>query len=318
MVRENYSGSGTAGSGTAGTGAAGSVRHPTLAPAARLRYTTPVKPWQTIETALSPDGTEMVLARRDDEWVVRYDGKVLMSSRQHGSEDALAALALGRVKQRRSVLIGGLGLGFTVRAALDRLPVDAKVVVAELTPALLDWNRRLVGKLAGRPLDDPRCHVHIGDCVQRIREAKGAYDAILLDIDNGPGSMVHEANHRLYGPGGIALCRDALRDGGCLAVWSAHHDERYLERLQRCGFDAEAKIVPARGELGGLKHLIFLAVKKDAQRPGARQVRGQRAAAASKPVRAAAAKLARPTPSKRDRAGAPGASSGGRGTLRRK
>jgi spermidine synthase len=267
-----------------------------------MRYTSRVKPWQVIEKARAPDGTEMVLARRDEEWVVRYDGKVLMSSRQHGSEDALAALALERAKQRRAVLVGGLGLGFTVRAALDRLPVDAKVVVAELTPALLDWNRRLVGKLAGRPLDDPRTHVHIGDAVERIQAAKGAYDAILLDIDNGPGSMVHESNDRLYGPGGIALCREALRDGGCLAVWSAHHDERYLDRLQRGGFDAQAKIVPARGELGGLKHVIFLAVKKDSERPGARHARGLRASGAG-PARAA------PTP------GAPGA--GGRRTPRR-
>jgi spermidine synthase len=260
-----------------------------------------VKPWETIEKAQAPDGTEMVLARRDDEWVVRYDGKVLMSSRQHGSEDALAALALDRVRQRRAVLVGGLGLGFTVRAALDRLPVDAKVVVAELTPALLDWNRRLVGKLAGRPLDDPRTHVHIGDAVARIRAAKGAYDAILLDIDNGPGSMVHESNHRLYGPSGIAMCRDALRDGGCLAVWSAHHDERYLERLQRSGFDAETRIVPARGPLGGLKHIIFLAVKKDSERPGARHARGQ-------PASGEAPARARP----------PAGPSGGRRTLRRK
>jgi len=222
-----------------------------------------VKPWETIERALAPDGTELVLARRDDEWVVRYGGKVLMSSRQHGSEDALAALALKRARHRRAVLVGGLGLGFTVRAALDRLPVDAKVVVAELTPALLDWNRRHVGKLAGRPLDDPRTHVHIGDAVQRIKEARGAYDAILLDIDNGPGSMVHEANDRLYGPAGIAACREALRQGGVLAVWSAHHDDRYLQRLQRAGFDAEATIVPSRGAAGGLKHVIFVGVKRD-------------------------------------------------------
>jgi spermidine synthase len=227
-----------------------------------------VKPWETIEKALAPDGTEMVLARRDDEWVVRYGGKVLMSSRQHGSEDALAALALEKAAHRRAVLVGGLGLGFTVRAALDRIPTDAKVVVAELTPALLDWNRRLVGKLAGRPLDDPRTRVHIGDCVQRIQEAHGAYDAILLDIDNGPASMVHEANHRLYGPAGIAACRGALREGGVLAVWSAHHDERYLERLQRAGFEASARIVPARGDAGGLKHVIFLGVKRDAARRG--------------------------------------------------
>jgi spermidine synthase len=212
-----------------------------------------------------------------------------MSSRQHGSEDALAKLALDRVKQRRAVLVGGLGLGFTVRAALDRLPVDAKVVVAELTPALLDWNRRLVGKLAGRPLDDPRAHVHIGDAVARIREAKGAYDAILLDIDNGPASMVHRSNHRLYSPAGIALCRDALRDGGCLAVWSAHHDDRYLERLERSGFEAQAKVVPARGEQGGVKHIIFLAVKKDAERPGARHARGLTPAGTRPPRKGAAA-----------------------------
>ena len=235
-----------------------------------------MKPWETIEKALAPDGTEMVLAHRDGEWVVRYGGKVLMSSRQHGSEDALADLALKRARQRRAVLVGGLGLGFTARAALDRIPVDAKVVVAELTPALLDWNRRLVGKLAGRPLDDPRCHIHIGDCVQRIKEAKGAYDAILLDIDNGPASMVHETNHRLYGPAGIAACREALKDGGCLAVWSAHHDEKYLARLQRSGFEAETRIVPARGEAGGLKHVIFLAVKRDSERPGARPERRER------------------------------------------
>ena len=228
-----------------------------------------MKPWETIEKARSPDGTEMVLAHRDGEWVVRYDGKVLMSSRQHGSEDALAALALERAAHRRAVLVGGLGLGFTVRATLDRIPTDAKVVVAELTPALLDWNRRVVGKLAGRPLDDPRTHVHVGDCVQRILEARGAYDAILLDIDNGPGSMVHEANHRLYGTRGIAACREALREGGVLAVWSAHHDERYVKRLERAGFRAEVKIVPARGEAGGLKHVIFLGIKQQPRRGSA-------------------------------------------------
>ena len=228
-----------------------------------------MKPWETIEKALAPDGTEMVLARRDGEWVVRYGGKVLMSSRQHGSEDALAELALKKAANRRTVLVGGLGLGFTVRATLDRIPVDAKVVVAELTPALVEWTRTHVSKLAGRPLDDPRTRVHVGDAVRRIHEAKGAYDAILLDIDNGPGSMVHEANHRLYGPSGIAACREALREGGCLAVWSAHHDERYLERLSRGGFAAEVKIVPARGEAGGLKHVIFLGVKRDAARRGA-------------------------------------------------
>ena len=220
-----------------------------------------MKPWETVEKALAPDGTEMVLARRDGEWVVRYGGKVLMSSRQHGSEDALAELALPKARHRRAVLVGGLGLGFTARAALDRIPTDAKVVIAELTPALVGWNRRLVGKLAGRPLDDPRCKVHVGDVVDRIAEARAAYDAILLDVDNGPGSMVHEGNHRLYGHRGIAACRIALAEGGVLAVWSAHHDEAYLRRLEKGGFAATARLVPARGPAGGLKHVLFLAVK---------------------------------------------------------
>jgi len=228
-----------------------------------------VKPWVTVERALAPDGTEMVLARRDDEWVIRYAGKVLMSSRQHGSEEALAALALERAAHRRAVLVGGLGLGFTVRAALDRLPPDGKVVVAEYTPAIVEWNRKHLGALAGRPLDDPRTRIQVGDAVERIAEARGAWDAILLDIDNGPGSMVHASNDRLYGPRGIARCRDALREGGCLAVWSAHRDTGYLARLERAGFAAEARVVPARGAAGGQRHVVFLGVKRGLPRgPG--------------------------------------------------
>jgi spermidine synthase len=241
-----------------------------------------VKPWETVEKALAPDGTEMVLAHRDGEWVVRYGGKVLMSSRQHGSEDALAELALKKAGHRRAVLVGGLGLGFTARAALERIPTDARVVVAELTPALVDWNRRLVGKLAGRPLDDRRCTLQVGDVMDRIAEARGAYDAILLDVDNGPGSMVHEDNHRIYGHHGIAACRVALAEGGVLAVWSAHHDESYLRRLEQGGFEATARVMPARGPAGGLKHVLFFAVKAPPARRGgaggAGRTRGVRSA----------------------------------------
>jgi spermidine synthase len=233
-----------------------------------------MKPWHVVETARAPDGTEMALARREDEWVVRYGGKVLMSSRQHASEEALASLALPRARQRRAVLVGGLGLGFTLRAALDRVPVDATVEVAELTPALVEWNRRHVGALAGRPLDDRRTRVHAGDAVERIRAARGEFDAILLDVDNGPASAVHEANHRLYGPGGVEACRAALREGGVLAVWSAHHDAGYLRRLTRGGFRAEARVVPARGEAGGQRHVVFLAVRSDGG-PGAPPGRGE-------------------------------------------
>jgi spermidine synthase len=213
-----------------------------------------------VEASVAPDGTSLVLARRGDEWVVRSGGAVLMSSRQHGSEEALAALALAKAVHRRSVFLGGLGLGFTLRAALDRLPTQARVVVVELSPALLDWNRRLVGQLAGRPLDDPRVRAQVGDAAVRLRGARDAYDAILLDLDNGPTALVQGSNRWLYGPAGVAACRQALRPGGRLAVWSARGDDGYLERLQRAGLDAEARSVPARGQRG-LRHVIFLAVK---------------------------------------------------------
>jgi spermidine synthase len=201
-----------------------------------------------------------------------------MSSRQHGSEEALAALALGRLAKARrdargrkvgapspTVLMGGLGLGFTLRAALDRLPEGSRVVVAELFAPLVEWNRRHVAHLAGRPLDDPRTRLQQGDVLARIAEAKGAFDAILLDVDNGPSPLAHPANERLYGPKGVRACRDALRAGGVLAVWSAGPDERYRERLERAGLAAEVETVAARsGTSKGLRHVVFLGVKPDA------------------------------------------------------
>ena len=220
-------------------------------------------PWETIGEARAPDGTAMVLARRGDEWVVRYGGKVLMSSRQHGSEEALAALALQRADRRRRVLVGGMGLGFTLRAALDRLPQDAKVVVAELTPALVEWNRGPAAPLAGRPLDDPRGRVQGGDVLGRIAESRGIYDAILLDVDNGPSpaNAVHSGNERLYSREGISACARALAEGGVLAVWAMQDDPAYVERLRRAGLEAEARGAPARGAAGGTRHVIFLGKK---------------------------------------------------------
>jgi len=231
-----------------------------------------VLPWETIGEARAPDGTAMVLARRGDEWVVRVGGRVLMSSRQHGSEEALAALALERAERRRRVLVGGLGLGFTLRAALDRLPADAKVTVAELTPALVEWNRGAAGALAGRPLDDPRVIVHGGDVLARVSEARGSYDAILLDVDNGPSAAnaVHAGNERLYGEAGIAACARALAEGGVLAVWAMQDDAGYVARLRRAGLEAEARGAPARGAAGGTRHVVFLARKPGgAARPAA-------------------------------------------------
>jgi len=220
-----------------------------------------VLPWQVVDRAVAKDGSELVLARRGEEWAVRAaGGRPLMSSRQHGSEEALAELCLSRAAKRGKVLVGGLGLGYTLRAALDRVPVDARVVVVELSPALVAWNRDHVGHLAGRPLDDPRTRLQHGDVLARIAEAKGAFDAILLDVDNGPSALVRPSNDGLYGDRGIRACRDALRKGGVLAVWSAGPDEGFRARLARAGLETEAVEVTARGGTRrGARHVLFLA-----------------------------------------------------------
>jgi len=220
-------------------------------------------PWENVARARAPDGTEVLLARRGGEWVVRAGGRVLMPSRTHGSEEALATLALERVPRARAVLLGGLGLGYTLRATLDRLPPDGRIVVAELVPEVADWVRGPVAHLAGRPLDDPRVVLRFGDVARRIGEAREAYDAILLDVDNGPEPVAHAENDRLYGQRGIHGCRGALRPGGVLAVWSSGPDEGYPERLEAAGFrDVEVRIVPARGDsTRGVRHAIFLATR---------------------------------------------------------
>jgi len=220
-----------------------------------------MQPWETIGRTQAPDGTALALARRGQEWVIRYGARVLMSSRAHGSEDALAALALERARRRRTILIGGLGLGYTLRAALDRAPADARVVVAELVPEVVAWNRGPVAHLAGRPLDDPRVRIQFRDVAAVVAEARGAFDAILLDVDNAPGSPVLRGNDRLYGDAGVHICARALASGGVLAVWSAGPDDRYLERLQRAGLDARARPVAPLGTGGPGRHVIFLAAK---------------------------------------------------------
>jgi spermidine synthase len=210
--------------------------------------------------ATAPDGTELILARRGDEWVVRAGGRLLMTSRAHGSEEALAALALERAARRRTVLVGGLGLGYTLRATLDRLPAVARVVVAEIVPAVAEWVRGPVASLAGRPLDDARVRLQLRDVVEVIGEARGAFDAILLDVATGPDALAGAVNDRLYGHAGIRACLAALSPGGVLAVWSAGPDDRFLGRLRRAGLDAEARPVPAGAGAAG-RHLLFLAVK---------------------------------------------------------
>lgn len=279
-------------------------------------------PWDTVGRARAADGTELALARRGDEWVIRAGGHPLMSSRAHASEEALAALAMGAAPRVRTVLLGGLGLGFTLRAVLERAPAEARVVVAELVPELAAWVRGPVAHLAGRPLEDPRVRLQLGDVLGRIAEARGAFDAIVLDVDNGPSALAHAGNDRLYGAAGIRACREALAAGGVLAVWSAGPDERYLSRLERAGFEARAEVVPARAGGGGVRHVVFLAVKPGAgPRPGRGAPRGELTPGGGR-GRAASAPRGAGTPRRgarrgRARAAAPGAARPASGSRRR-
>lgn len=217
-------------------------------------------PWIVVETASLPDGTDLTLARHGNEWEVRSSGLTLMSSLMHASEAALARLAFDQVPGARRVLLGGLGLGFSLRAALDRLPRDGRIVVAEISETLVRWNREYVGGLARHPLADPRVEVVLGDVFERISESAGSYDAILLDVDNGPVAFSQRINDRLYDEEGVRRCREAICPGGVLTLWSSGPDGDYLRRLWRAGFGATARSVTARR--GGRKrHIVFVAIR---------------------------------------------------------
>lgn len=218
-------------------------------------------PWRVIDRAPLPKGQELQLAQRGDEWVVRLGGHTLMSSRAHASEELLAAWALERVAEPRDLLLGGLGFGFTLRAVLDRVPADCRVIVVELSKQLVAWNKTHVADLAKRPLDDARVRVVEDDVVKRIGAASKAYDAILLDVDNGPSAFTTAGNKRLYGLAGVAACHRALKLGGVLAVWSAGPDEEYQRALERLHFEVEVKRVTARGASGGASHVLFFGKK---------------------------------------------------------
>ena len=205
----------------------------------------------------------MKLMRRDDEYVILADGATLMSSRTHGSEEALATLACRRLRiiERPRVLIGGLGMGFTLRAALDLLSLDATVVVAELVPAVVEWNRGPLGPLAGDPLKDARVRVETADVGVILRAGVGRFDAVLLDVDNGPSAFTDSGNAGLYDERGIAAARAALRMDGVLAVWAAREDGKFEQRLRAGGFDVQVQRVRGRLKKGGARHTIFIGQK---------------------------------------------------------
>ena len=213
---------------------------------------------QTIDSARIEGGSEFVLARHDQEWIVRVDGRVLMSSRMHDSEEALAEHSLERCSDAQAVLVGGLGLGFTLRAVLDRVEPDTRVVVAELVPQLVSWNRTHLAELHDHALDDPRCEVVVGDVYDTIKRSPRAFDVILLDVDNGPVALSSAKNQRLYADYGVRACQQALRPGGVLAVWSSGPNARFERRLQAAGFEVEVLRVAAR-KGSRARHVIFMA-----------------------------------------------------------
>jgi spermidine synthase len=221
-------------------------------------------PWEFLDSALVPgSGEELRLYKRGGEFSIRVAGCELMNSRAHGSEAALADLACSRIANRPCprVLIGGLGMGYTIAATLHRLGADGQVVVAELVPAVVEWNRGILADLAGRPLRDGRVTVREVDIARILQAEHQAYDAILLDVDNGPAGLTRKGNDWLYTRAGLEAAYAALRPAGVLAVWSASPDRAFANRLCRITFEVNEVCVRARGPGRGGRHTIWLAVR---------------------------------------------------------
>ncbi|WP_129790575.1 spermidine synthase [Sphingosinicella sp. CPCC 101087] len=220
-----------------------------------------MKPRQLIGTARVPGGEALRLFRRGDDFMIVLDRNELMSSRMSGSEESLAVMTCERLRNRVAprLLIGGYGMGFTLRAALAVLPSEARVTVAELVPEIIEWARGPMAELAAGCLDDPRVDLVERDVAALIDEGRDAYDAILLDVDNGPDGLVRDANERLYSLSGLAAARAALRPSGVLAIWSAAPDAAFARRLRAAGFAVEEVVVRARSNGKGPRHVIWFA-----------------------------------------------------------
>lgn len=221
-------------------------------------------PRTLIAESLTPDRERLTLTLEDGHHVVRVRGELLMSSRVSGSEEALAKLALaGRASDTAPhVLVGGLGIGFTLRAVLDELGPSARVDVLELLEAVVDWNRGPLAAHAGQPLDDPRVTVVVGDVLAHLAAVNQRYDAMVLDVDNGPEAFTVRANGRLYTPAGLATLRAALRPGGVMVLWSAFRSPDFERRLRGAGFSVTTETVRARGAVRkGARHTVFSATR---------------------------------------------------------
>jgi spermidine synthase len=221
-------------------------------------------PWLQIDTASVPGAdVELRLMQRGAEFSMMLGPSELMNSRLSGSEEALATLACKRIEavKRPQLLIGGLGMGFTLRAALAVLGAEARIVVAELVPAVIAWARGPMAGLFGDSLDDPRASIRSADVVEVIQSQPSAFDAILLDVDNGPEALIRKANDALYHPKGLKAIRRALRPGGVLAVWSSGPNGSFSRRLRDAGFDVNEVGVRATTKRSGAHHVIWFATK---------------------------------------------------------
>ncbi|MBN8831472.1 MAG: spermidine synthase [Sphingomonadales bacterium] len=218
---------------------------------------------ELIGTAVVPGGVELRLYRRGTDFMIVLDRNELMSTRMNGSEIALAEMSCERLAGRKTphLLIGGYGMGFTLRAALARLGPAARVTVAELVPEIIEWARGPMADVAAGCLDDPRVRLVLDDVSETIAAASASYDAILLDVDNGPDGLVRDENDRLYSPSGLAAARRALTPGGVLAIWSAAPDNAFARRLGQAGFAVEEVAVRARTNGKGPRHVIWFARK---------------------------------------------------------
>jgi spermidine synthase len=221
-----------------------------------------MKPTRLLDSATAPDGTPLTLHEHDGSFSIRAGGVELMSTRQHHSEERLAELACAGLRDRpgASVLIGGLGLGFTLRETLRQVGSDATVVVAELVPAVVAWNRNPAYGLAADVIDDPRVEIQEGDVADVLRSSRGRFDGVMLDVDNGASGLTTAANSGLYVAAGLGAARAALKPGGRLAVWSAEPDRRFAARMEEAGFTVEA--VRARTHpTGGSWNTIFVGIR---------------------------------------------------------